>query len=446
MSNEFKQLNKQTPLERCNNKAACCFKMVFSLAEIKDELEKREEEAFAVCKSGQGRNINGVLKKTHAGFELFILGVLEQQPELFGKDGEFIDEGLKEHVNSLREITNLKPVIRPFRWWYWFDKAFRFIGVCLGFFTLSMVSILVIVLQIVDTALNSDPFDAMSTRLRKQLVQFLCLVSGVFYDVVGEENEKFEAPCTILAFTHASNLDGILVSSVCPIRHYALAKKELFFVPIFSWISFAIGGVPVDRENKSRAIGALKRTAEAASTSRSCIAIAPEGTRSKSGNILPYKKGLFHMQAQLDAPIVPFIILGAFDLYPVGSWSNICGRVEVKYLDPILNPGKKFTPDEMNNKCRRATLEAILECPDEPYSDVTNTEFFMCYLANIANMYFVASLVKYYSSYCSNYLLLTTGEAIGYTIAGAIALTVILYVYFVYIVDMLNPKSMQKID
>ena len=48
------------------------------------------------------------------------------------------------------------------------------------------------------------------------------------------------------------------------------------------------------------------------------------GTRSTTGQLLSFKKGTFHMWEQLQVPIVPFIIIGAFDLYPVGMCMYMC--------------------------------------------------------------------------------------------------------------------------
>ena len=81
----------------------------------------------------------------------------------------------------------------------------------------------------------------------------------------------------ILTFSHSSNLDGFLVSLTCPFHHNALAKKELFIIPFFSWLSFAIGGIPVDRQNRDRAVRSLQKSAEAAKYSKAVIVIAPEG-------------------------------------------------------------------------------------------------------------------------------------------------------------------------
>ena len=122
-------------------------------------------------------------------------------------------------------------------------------------------------------------------------------LSGISVEVINgpdksqKQKKNFSESCSLLTFSHSSNLDGFLVSATCPIRHFALAKKELFMVPFFSWISLAFGGVPVDRGNRDRAVNALQRASSAAKNNQICIVIAPEGMRSTSGQLQPFKKG-----------------------------------------------------------------------------------------------------------------------------------------------------------
>jgi 1-acyl-sn-glycerol-3-phosphate acyltransferase len=132
------------------------------------------------------------------------------------------------------------------------------------------------------------------------MTKIILIVLGVSVEVTGVDNKNFQEPCEILTFTHASNLDGFLVSMSCPVSHYALGKKELFLIPFFSWLALAIGGVPVDRSDRTRAVNALTRSSASAAArgkdgkktgNSMCLVIAPEGTRSPTGNLLPFKKG-----------------------------------------------------------------------------------------------------------------------------------------------------------
>lgn len=158
-------------------------------------------------------------------------------------------------------------------------------------------SLPIIVLRVVDHYIGSGPFSQLSEKLKRSIAWLMLELSGVSVEIINgpdksqKQMKSFSESCSLLTFSHSSNLDGFLVSATCPIRHFALAKKELFMVPFFSWISLAFGGVPVDRGNRERAVSALHRASAAAKNNQICIVIAPEGMRSTSGQLLPFKKG-----------------------------------------------------------------------------------------------------------------------------------------------------------
>ena len=158
-------------------------------------------------------------------------------------------------------------------------------------------SLLIILLRVVDNCIGSNPFSQLSEKVKRGVAWIMLELSGISVEVIDgpdksqKQKKNFSESCSLLTFSHSSNIDGFLVSATCPIRHFALAKKELFMVPFFSWISLAFGGVPVDRSNRERAVSALQRASSAARNNQICIVIAPEGMRSTSGQLQPFKKG-----------------------------------------------------------------------------------------------------------------------------------------------------------
>jgi len=344
-------------------------------------------------------------------------------------------------TNELDELVaklNLVPVRRPYRWWYWLDIVFRFVGVCMGFVTIGVfLSLPIIFLRVVDSILGLGPFDSVSEWLKRSICKFLLILSGVEVHVEGVNREVFNEPCTLLTFTHASNIDGFLVASTCPIRHYALAKKELFYVPFFSWISIAIGGVPVDRENRDRAVATLKRTTEAAKKSKMCLVIAPEGTRSLTGQLLPFKKGVSHMWEELKAPIVPMVLYGAWDLYPVGSWVNQCGHVAVRYLKPIL-PSEITSREHVTRLVRRRMLESLLDCPKVIGTDLNWAQRYLSIAVTLLNLTFDYGALLLFRKVAFEHLGLSTLQASAYTLTLIATITIVLYVYTVFLVDWMH--------
>ena len=367
---------------------------------------------------------------------------LHAEVELFAMDQE--EKGVDvPNLQATLESLSLVPV-RNSAWWYWLDVGFRFVGVVLGIITLGLILPLPIMfLKVIDYPLMKlgllTPFTLSSEVVRRFLSRFLLVLSGIEIEVSSEEQSSsivdrsyFSESCVILTFSHSSNLDGFLVSGTCPVLHYAIAKKELFVVPFFSWLSFATGGIPVDRKNRDHAVNALKAAAESAQNSRSCLVIAPEGTRSTTGQLLPFKKGIFHTWEQLKVPIVPFVSYGGYDLYPVGSWVNQCGKIYVKYLKPIM-PNEATTRDDMCRLLRRRMLHAMMECPEEVARKIS----WHGRVANIVATFAVFAFDYFSLSYLHHLLFLELEYSIQavvfYATVLSFAITFVLYIFFVHI-------------
>ena len=151
------------------------------------------------------------------------------------------------------------------------------------------------------------------------------------------------------------------------------------------------------------------------------------------------------MWKDLKCPIVPFIMYGTYDLYPTGSWVNNTGKVAIRYLKPI-------TPEELNDKTvdevlsivRRRTLEALAECPKNictplSWSERLYSVFFTSLLHgfNIFVAYHTNNLLFY--DYGLNRLYVYT-----WLLSVVIAITVILYVYNLYILPNLYSIPVDK--
>ncbi len=151
---------------------------------------------------------------------------------------------------------------------------------------------------------------------------------------------------------HQSLYDIPVLFQTLDLRVRMVAKTELFKVPIWAQAMRASGFVEVDRKNRHRAMESLDnaRTALASGTS---IWIAPEGTRSDTGELLPFKKGGFHLALGTGARILPVSIDGTREAlvargFRVRNGANV--RVTVH---PPVNP-KEFGRE------RRAELIAFV--------------------------------------------------------------------------------------
>ena len=199
------------------------------------------------------------------------------------------------------------------------------------------------------------------------------VLSNVVVKAEGLNDKTFASTVSLLNFTHASTMDAFILAGVVPCSLFSLAKSELFLIPFFAWILAAYGGIAVNRGDQNQAVKALKSSADRAQRtssngSGSCVAISPEGTRSKSGQLAVFKKGPFYTWEDMQSPIVPMVIFGAFDLYPPGKQMSLPGTVVVRFLPPIMPFEVKATEaaarrKEMSMLLRRKVLLTLQDSP-----------------------------------------------------------------------------------
>jgi 1-acyl-sn-glycerol-3-phosphate acyltransferase len=145
----------------------------------------------------------------------------------------------------------------------------------------------------------------------------------------------------VYAVNHASNVEPPILYAVLSVlfpRLRILYKAELRKLPILVRAFDLAGFVPLERGNRDQSLPAIERAAAALRDGNSFL-IFPEGTRSRTGDLLPFKKGGFIMALQGRAPIVPVAISGARDAMKKGSLVIRPVRVTVRFGRPIETAG-----------------------------------------------------------------------------------------------------------
>lgn len=157
---------------------------------------------------------------------------------------------------------------------------------------------------------------------------------GLRIDVTGERYLWEQRPAVFI-FNHQSKADMIITSKLLRRDIAGVGKKEIGKFPLMKTIMDFTGTVLIDRENASSAIEAMQPLVDAIKKQGKSVLIAPEGMRTVSPKIGPFKKGAFHIAMQAGVPIIPIVIHNAIDIAPKGQYTYRKGTVKVEVLPPI---------------------------------------------------------------------------------------------------------------
>jgi len=161
---------------------------------------------------------------------------------------------------------------------------------------------------------------------------------------------------------HASHADSPALAIVIPHPLHWVFKKELAKIPVFGWVLLACGQVMVDRSAPDKSKAALEEALSGLSGNNS-VMIYPEGTRSRDGNLQPFKKGGFWMALQVGLPIVPVRVSGSRGIVAADTLRVRPGTITVEVFPPIETRGK--TPSDIPDLMNRVR-EAMLSGTTDP--------------------------------------------------------------------------------
>jgi 1-acyl-sn-glycerol-3-phosphate acyltransferase len=139
----------------------------------------------------------------------------------------------------------------------------------------------------------------------------------------------------IFVSNHISLLDSPSLVAYIPKPLCFVAKKELFSVPFMGWYLHRQGHVPIERGEPKAALRSLNEAAKAIETARKSVLMFPEGTRSKDGEMLPFKEGVALLAIRSGTPVVPVGIRGTQRVMPSKALKITPGDVDLYIGEPI---------------------------------------------------------------------------------------------------------------
>jgi len=189
-------------------------------------------------------------------------------------------------------------------------------------------------------------------------VRLSLATSGITFDVNGREHLPRDRTAVFCA-NHTSNIDAPLLFHVLHPRLHMLYKAEFGKMPILGLGAPLAGFVAVERHNPEQSQHAVDQAALAVAAGHSFL-VFPEGTRSRTGELLPFKKGGFIMAIKAQAPVVPVAISGGRAAMVKGSRLIRPVFVRVSIGEPIDTTGMTLEDRDRLIAMARAQIEAML--------------------------------------------------------------------------------------
>jgi 1-acyl-sn-glycerol-3-phosphate acyltransferase len=183
-------------------------------------------------------------------------------------------------------------------------------------------------------------------------------LAGIRTRVTGREH-LLAGRAVVFCSNHESNIDPPILFQALHPRLHVLFKQELTKLPLLGR-AFQIGGfVPIDRASREHSVVAIERAAESLRQGNSFLTF-PEGTRSRTGALLPFKRGPFLMALKAQVPVVPVAIQGGVVSMKKGSLIVRPATVSVRIGAPVETRGMDLSDREQLARTVRTKVEELL--------------------------------------------------------------------------------------
>ncbi len=165
--------------------------------------------------------------------------------------------------------------------------------------------------------------------------------------------DRLPRGASIVMANHSSNLDPPVLIPLLPGRVVIYLKASLMKIPVLGYAMRLAGFIPVQRDGSVESAKATSAVAQRELEQGSCLVLFPEGTRSRDGSLLPFKRGPFFLAMESGAPVVPVSIVGATRMLPKGSLNLKSGTVSVTFHAP-LDPADYSEKEDLMEAVRSA--------------------------------------------------------------------------------------------
>jgi 1-acyl-sn-glycerol-3-phosphate acyltransferase len=180
---------------------------------------------------------------------------------------------------------------------------------------------------------------------------------GVKLDVRGLDRVDWSKPCVVVV-NHQSMIDIPALQLGLPRPLRFITKKELMAVPFLGHFMRSVGMIAIDRGNTAEGIEQLKQHAKQMPEDVASVISFAEGTRSRTGEIRPFRKGAFMLAIEAGVPIVPVSIEGARRCLPPDGFRVRSGVIRIDVGEPLPTSGPDAVDrDELMARAHRAVVD-----------------------------------------------------------------------------------------
>lgn len=185
-------------------------------------------------------------------------------------------------------------------------------------------------------------------------------IIGISMTIEGEKNLR-RRPAIIVG-NHQSVLDILYLGRMFPPRSIIMAKKELRFAPLLGQFMMLSGSAFIDRKNRSSALQTMNSIGQHMRKNNLMMFMFPEGTRSHFAkpDLLPFKKGAFHLAVQTQLPIIPVVCENYHSIYDSKTRFEP-GHIRLAVLPPVETTGmKEQDVDDLTQKVYNMMKEQLV--------------------------------------------------------------------------------------
>jgi putative phosphoserine phosphatase/1-acylglycerol-3-phosphate O-acyltransferase len=189
--------------------------------------------------------------------------------------------------------------------------------------------------------------------------------AGVRLDVQGREHLWSQRPAVFL-FNHRNQFDILIAGRLIESGFTSVGKKEAADNPVSAALGSLIDAVFIDRSDSVSAVEAMRPVEIAVKEKGLSLVISPEGTRTRTGELMPFKKGPFRIAMAAGVPVVPIVLRNADEIAPRDALMMRPGTIDVVVLPPV--PTVDWTLEDLPERIaevRQQFLDTLADWPTE---------------------------------------------------------------------------------